>query len=474
MDASGKFRKKWSWMNAAKKAHKELVKLSREPRIERQPDPPSFFVHFHEGAFLEVKGGEGEYRASFVDMDTGREEYAISLKPRTWAKVGKTGEKYIGPAYYKNWMVQVRKGKNLVHEHRYNAAGKNVLVGLNSTSLGDTLAWVPYCEEFRVKHKCRMFVSGWNLDIVKGAYPEIEFIKPGTVVEELYARYEVGVFFADRNCRQPRDWRTVPLQRVASDILGLEYREIRPRVDTSNAYISGVKRPKKYVCISEHSTAMCKYWHNPAGWQVLVDELNRMGYNVVGISKEQSGLQNIINAHGNHIDVTMGLLMGCEAFIGLASGLAWLAWALGKPVVMISGFSGSVRGVPGRECADCRGWRLYRVPERSTDTRSGVGRGLLPPYGFFVHERDHAADGAGQTADKAGEERAGLHLRADTEAFQTAGEFQDVPARAGQDIGPEHRGNRNGKKGPGRSGSARRREFDMRICVVREELRRKA
>ena len=29
----------------------------------------------------------------------------------------------------------------------------------------------------------------------------------------------------------------------------------------------------------------------------------------------------------------------CDFFIGLGSGLSWLAWALNKPVVMISGFS---------------------------------------------------------------------------------------------------------------------------------------
>ena len=35
----------------------------------------------------------------------------------------------------------------------------------------------------------------------------------------------------------------------------------------------------------------------------------------------------------------MGLLKDCDFFIGLASGLSWLAWALGKKTIMISGFS---------------------------------------------------------------------------------------------------------------------------------------
>jgi hypothetical protein len=184
-----------------------------------------------------------------------------------------------------------------------------------------------------------MIVSSWHNYLYEKVYPEIEFTKPGKVIHDLYAQYVIGVFHADMQHRSPRDWRSLPLQRIASDILGLEYKETKPLVDTSNVYTSIVKRPKKYVCISEHSTAACKYWHYPNGWQMLVDELNQRGYNVVAISWENSGLKNVIHAHNNHIDVTMGLILQCEFFIGLASGLAWLAWALNKPVVMISGFS---------------------------------------------------------------------------------------------------------------------------------------
>jgi autotransporter strand-loop-strand O-heptosyltransferase len=32
-------------------------------------------------------------------------------------------------------------------------------------------------------------------------------------------------------------------------------------------------------------------------------------------------------------------IYNCEFFIGLGSGLSWLAWALGKEVILISGFS---------------------------------------------------------------------------------------------------------------------------------------
>jgi autotransporter strand-loop-strand O-heptosyltransferase len=70
----------------------------------------------------------------------------------------------------------------------------------------------------------------------------------------------------------------------------------------------------------------------------LVDELNSLGYKVVSISKEKSTLKNVIKRNGNYdlIDRSW-YLHHCEFFIGVSSGLGWLAWACGKKVVMISG-----------------------------------------------------------------------------------------------------------------------------------------
>jgi hypothetical protein len=55
--------------------------------------------------------------------------------------------------------------------------GKKVFIAIDSRSLGDNLAWIPYVEEFRNKHNCTVVCSTfWNkiLD-----YPEIEFVEPG-------------------------------------------------------------------------------------------------------------------------------------------------------------------------------------------------------------------------------------------------------------------------------------------------------
>ena len=65
-----------------------------------------------------------------------------------------------------------------------------------------------------------------------------------------------------------------------------------------------------------------------------------MGYEIISISKEKSNLNNITKRNGNiPLDDRIWYLQHCEFFIGVSSGLSWLAWACGKKVVMISGIT---------------------------------------------------------------------------------------------------------------------------------------
>ena len=76
------------------------------------------------------------------------------------------------------------------------------------------------------------------------------------------------------------------------------------------------------------------------GWQTIVDWINEQGYKVMVISKQPTNLKNIIDNTGDfQIEQRINELKWCEFYIGVGSGLSWLAWAVGKKVVMISGFS---------------------------------------------------------------------------------------------------------------------------------------
>ena len=102
---------------------------------------------------------------------------------------------------------------------------------------------------------------------------------------------------------------------------------------------------KKQVAIAIHATCQAKYWNNPTGWQEVVDWCSGHNYEVVLISNEDSGFMGNIQPTGirklpsGPIENAISEISKSEAFIGIGSGLSWLAWALGTPTILISGFS---------------------------------------------------------------------------------------------------------------------------------------
>ncbi len=59
---------------------------------------------------------------------------------------------------------------NLFYEGEYNANGKRVYVALDSKALGDTLAWIPYIEEFGKLHNSQMIVSTFHNHMFENQY----------------------------------------------------------------------------------------------------------------------------------------------------------------------------------------------------------------------------------------------------------------------------------------------------------------
>ena len=106
-----------------------------------------------------------------------------------------------------------------------------------------------------------------------------------------------------------------------------------------------------YVCIAVQSSGTVKGWLYPDGWEIVVEYLKRLGYRVFCIDKdaEQTNLGFTIRKPGGAEDFTgdrpimerANMLYHAAFFIGLSSGLAWLAETVNCPVVMICGFSKS-------------------------------------------------------------------------------------------------------------------------------------
>ena len=119
------------------------------------------------------------------------------------------------------------------------------------------------------------------------AYKDITFIKPGES-HGCDAIYRIGWFKKDNKWedrdKNPNQPNVIPLQQAATDILGLEYKEVVPKINKPN---KPNRYGKKFVCFSPHASASAKYWHNEQGWQTVINYIkNVLGYEVVMISKE--------------------------------------------------------------------------------------------------------------------------------------------------------------------------------------------
>jgi autotransporter strand-loop-strand O-heptosyltransferase len=290
--------------------------------------------HFVVNPFFEILGqGDREFNIKLFDEKSL--VYENNIKINSWIKLNRE--------YFSNWKTEIRENGKLIYQNQINLENKRVYISFGSKSLGDTLAWFPYCEEFRLKHKCNLIVSTFMNYLFKDQYPNIEFVEPGESVPNIHAQYRLGWFYnedgtIDTN-KHKIDVKLQPLQKTATDILGLDYKEIRPNLNLPNV------EKKKKVGIGFHSTAQAKYWNNKSGWQEVVDYLNSLGYECIIYSKEGDGYMNnfypkgVSVFKGGNLQEVINDLSTCEFFVGLGSGLSWLAWACKLPVVLISGFS---------------------------------------------------------------------------------------------------------------------------------------
>ena len=296
---------------------------------------PEIIQYFVNNPFLEIKGeSNSKFKVEFYD-ESGRCHYSEELSSNHWIRLNRE--------YFTKWNTKIWESGKLIYDNTLDLKGKKVYISLESSSLGDTLAWVPYIREFKDKNKCHLVVSTFMNNLFRDTYPDIEFVEPGTGVSGLYAMYKLGWFYKDGEfdlARNPNDFRIMPLQKTASDILGLEYKETKALLKFPNG-----KKEKK-VGIGIHSTAQAKYWNNPTGWQEVVDYLKSKGYDVVLYSRENDGYMGNNHPVGirkfesdGTIESVINDMATCEFFVGLGSGLSWLSWSIGLPTVLISGFS---------------------------------------------------------------------------------------------------------------------------------------
>ena len=315
-----------------------------------------FNINFMDGAFVEVLGPlQKTYQIKFINTKTNRVLYENTISNNMWTR---TNIKYLV-----KWRIEIydKESGFKILEHNFEPEGKRIYIHLDSGALGDTLAWFPIIDEFRKENKCEVVCSTFHNEWFEGNYPELKFVKPGEEVHGLYGMFTIGWFYDNKKVvydRTPIDFKKYPLQQTASEILNLEYKEVKPKVKISN---KKTNINKNYVVIAPHASSHAKYWMYPKGWQTIIDYLNNNGYKVVMLTAEPLGdewhdsklggtLHGVIDKTGYNIDISERMIdiRDAKLFIGVGSGLSWLSWAIGTPTVLISGFS-----YPYTEFLDC-------------------------------------------------------------------------------------------------------------------------
>lgn len=306
----------------------EIETINRFDNVDRNVwENDEFQCHFIEGPYLNIIGlSNREYDVEFNDGTEAA--YTPKQKVGVWSRPTKK--------YFRPWTITARLDGEIKFQHTLDLKDKRVLISLGSKALGDTIAWIPYVEEFRKKHDCHVICSGWWGHIFD--YPEIEFVNPGSKVEDVYASYDVGCFDGQLD-KNVKDWRLTTLQQVSSDILGVDYEPIRAKLKYEPHKSGNGNEPKPYICFSEFSTMRNKLWNREGAWQKIIDYLNGLGYDCVSVSAEQSQLQNIVRHNGQSIEQTLTDVSGASFYVGLNAGPSWIAYALNIPCLMITGVS---------------------------------------------------------------------------------------------------------------------------------------
>ena len=244
--------------------------------------------------------------------------------------------------YFIYWQVEVFRDGEKVFEHSFDPTGQRILIFARSSAIGDNLALLPHVREFLKKYDCELFL--WIIpelrELVKNLYPEIQQVE--NLTYDYYATFYLMAFVGSV-LPFPLDGKTMPLEKAGSIVLGNETVPTLPQFKPT----AERKIAEPYICIGVQASTPAKSWLYPGGWDVVIDYLKSLGYRVLCIDQRQVvtgdgySMQKPESAEDFTGNISLleraNMLYHAEFFIGLSSGLSWLANAVGCHVVLISG-----------------------------------------------------------------------------------------------------------------------------------------
>ncbi|MBR4384712.1 MAG: autotransporter strand-loop-strand O-heptosyltransferase [Selenomonadaceae bacterium] len=246
--------------------------------------------------------------------------------------------------YFIRWCVELFLDGEKIFAHALDLENQSVLINSLSKALGDNLAILPAVDELRRRHRCKVSLRlpKYLREFAAHVYPEIDLVDAADY--EHYATYSPN-FIRSNVPINPIDARDGSISEVFGAIFGVEH-------FIPEKFFKPTAPPvtdEPYVCIGVQASITQKGWLYPNGWDIVVDYLKNLGYRVFCIDKHaQETFKGLtIRKPEGAEDFTgdfsimerANMLYHAKFFVGLSSGLAWLADAVNCPVVMICGFS---------------------------------------------------------------------------------------------------------------------------------------
>ena len=290
-------------------------------------------LDFNFGLRLDVP--EGNFRVVIDDADT---EQIFFDKYISGGRILSVEQ------YFIRWHVVVYRDGAKVFEHTLNLEGQPVMLAFRQSGMGDMIALLPYALEFQRHYRCELSIClpDYLCEFAAQLYPDLP--QADEINFKTYATYYPLMGMA-ACLTLPADFRNMPMERMGGAILNLNTLPPKPIFKPTSSPVTS----EPYVCIGVQASMAIKGWHYPSGWKIVVEYLKSLGYRVFCIDKEkiQSEENYTVSMPANAEDFTgdfsimerANMLYRAEFFIGLSSGLAWVADAVACPVVMICGFS---------------------------------------------------------------------------------------------------------------------------------------
>jgi len=220
--------------------------------------------------------------------------------------------------------------------------------------LGDTIGWMGQVERYQkatggevdVFCKFNDIFGAQNINI----YPRSSPLTDNAYDQSFVVDYH-GWERPSHLTNKVKDIKEGGLIQMASEIFGFEeIEEIKPIL---NFKFKNIKLKRPIVSLASLSTLQQKFWNHTEGWNKVISYLKQKKIDVISLDKYSSfgGAyahkdfspynyipSRSIDRTGESLRIVASYLDRSLFFMGLSTGIAWLAWALNKPVVMVAGF----------------------------------------------------------------------------------------------------------------------------------------